>query len=149
MDPNSNRSAGHAEPCELCEHDGGSVLFRSATLRIVRVLDGRYPAYLRVIVGEHVREMTDLPAATQRDVLRAVLASERLLRRFTEDAKINIASIGNRTPHVHWHIVARHAEDAHFPEAIWGQALRNGKAMALPFEDAALATALAEELAER
>jgi diadenosine tetraphosphate (Ap4A) HIT family hydrolase len=24
------------------------------------------------------------------------------------------------TPHVHWHVIPRFADDAHFPEPVWG-----------------------------
>ncbi len=33
--------------------------------------------------------------------------------------KMNVASLGNMTPHVHWHIVPRFRDDRHFPHPIW------------------------------
>jgi len=33
--------------------------------------------------------------------------------------KMNLASLGNMTPHVHWHVVPRFADDRHFPNPIW------------------------------
>ena len=48
--------------CELCERDGGSVLWRDAFCRIVRVSTRDYPGYCRVILNRHASEMTDLGA---------------------------------------------------------------------------------------
>jgi diadenosine tetraphosphate (Ap4A) HIT family hydrolase len=37
---------------------------------------------------------------------------------------VNLASLGNVVPHLHWHVIARFADDKHFPQPIWGQAQR-------------------------
>jgi len=37
-----------------------------------------------------------------------------------------LASLGNKTPHIHWHIIPRFKEDAHFPNSHWGEKLRQG-----------------------
>jgi diadenosine tetraphosphate (Ap4A) HIT family hydrolase len=33
--------------------------------------------------------------------------------------KMNLASLGNMTPHVHWHVVPRFRDDRHYPNPIW------------------------------
>jgi diadenosine tetraphosphate (Ap4A) HIT family hydrolase len=38
--------------------------------------------------------------------------------------KVNVASLGNVVPHLHWHIIPRYADDAHFPAPVWAQAAR-------------------------
>jgi len=50
------------------------------------------------------------------------------LRNVLKPHKINLAEFGNMTPHLHWHVIARNLDDAHFPNSIWGarrQATRN------------------------
>ncbi|MGC4067861.1 MAG: hypothetical protein QM784_25055 [Polyangiaceae bacterium] len=69
--------------CELCRTPGGIELDSDDTLRIVRVPDPSFPAFLRVILQAHEREMTDLPESVALQVFRAVLACERVLRRST------------------------------------------------------------------
>jgi diadenosine tetraphosphate (Ap4A) HIT family hydrolase len=32
---------------------------------------------------------------------------------------MNIASLGNMTPHLHWHVIPRFHDDATFPKPIW------------------------------
>jgi diadenosine tetraphosphate (Ap4A) HIT family hydrolase len=40
--------------------------------------------------------------------------------------KINLASLGNVVPHLHWHVIPRFADDAHFPSPIWASPQRDG-----------------------
>jgi len=106
--------------CALCAEGGGELLFRNDLLRVVLVDDADYPGYVRVIVNAHVREMTDLAPADCRRLLDTVLAVEAAQREACAPHKVNLACFGNVTPHVHWHVIPRFADDAHFPEPIWG-----------------------------
>lgn len=113
--------SGLKENCELCRHDGGTVLWRSPTCRVIRVDDPHYPGFCRVIYQDHVREMTDLPEVEQQTLMRVVFAVERVVRKLVQPDKINLASFGNMVPHVHWHIIPRWTDDRHFPDPIWGK----------------------------
>ena len=106
--------------CVLCAGDGGEVLFRDGLLRVVLVDDADYPGFARVIANAHVREMTDIEPADRQRLLEAVVAVESAQREALAPYKINLASLGNVTPHVHWHVIPRFADDAHFPGPIWG-----------------------------
>jgi diadenosine tetraphosphate (Ap4A) HIT family hydrolase len=57
--------------------------------------------------------------------MRAVFAAEQALREVIAPAKINLASLGNRVPHLHWHVIARDAEDRYFPDSVWSAPGRN------------------------
>jgi diadenosine tetraphosphate (Ap4A) HIT family hydrolase len=63
--------------------------------------------------------MSDLDAAERAHCMRVVFALESVLRELLAPAKINLASLGNMTPHVHWHVIARFRDDAHFPQSVW------------------------------
>ncbi len=106
--------------CALCRDDGGDVLFRDDLLRVVLVDSTEYPGFVRVVVNAHAKEMTDLAPAARQQLLDAVFAIETALREVLAPEKINLASLGNQVPHVHWHVIARFADDTHFPEPIWG-----------------------------
>jgi len=105
--------------CELCERDGGSILWRDEFCRIVRVTSHEYPGYCRVILNRHASEMTDLDAGERERLMRTVFACEAALRELFRPDKINLASLGNQVPHLHWHVIARHTDDRNFPDAIW------------------------------
>lgn len=130
--------------CELCESDGGELLWRDRQCRVVLIADTGYPGYCRAVWNAHVAEMTDLAAAKRAHFMRVVFAVEAGLRALLHPDKVNLASLGNLTPHLHWHVIPRFRNDPHFPNPIWGARLR--EASAAPAEVAALRQALAEHL---
>lgn len=105
--------------CIFCREDGGDILWKDDTLRVVLADERDYPGFCRVIWNQHVAEFSDLADAERDRVMRAVNAVERAMRRVMNPAKINLASLGNQVPHVHWHVIPRFSNDAHFPLPIW------------------------------
>jgi diadenosine tetraphosphate (Ap4A) HIT family hydrolase len=112
-------------PCELCDAPGGELVWESAHWRVVLVDDADYPGFCRVIWNAHVREMTDLSAGQRAALMAAVFVVEQAAREVLAPDKINLASLGNQTPHLHWHVIPRWAADRHFPAPIWSPALRS------------------------
>lgn len=111
--------------CDLCKSDGGEVVWRSTCCRVVLVDDGRFPGYSRLIWNEHVKESSDLSPSDQNLVFRLLMAIEAALRKTVDPDKVNLASFGNMTPHLHWHVIPRWHDDSHFPQAIWAEAERD------------------------
>ncbi len=111
--------------CELCRESGGEILVQLAELRVVLVNDALYPGFCRVIWQEHVREMTDLTDNERSLFMAVVWQVEKAMRSVLRPLKINVASLGNLTPHLHWHLIARHETDAHFPQPVWGTQQRS------------------------
>jgi len=110
--------------CELCDHDGGEILWRDASCRVVYVDEPGYRGFCRVIWADHVKEMTDLPEDARAHLMGVVFAVEAVLRDVLRPHKLNLASLGNITPHLHWHVIPRFTDDPHFPNPIWGAQLR-------------------------
>ncbi|RJG04996.1 HIT family protein [Noviherbaspirillum cavernae] len=110
--------------CELCAQLGGEVVYRNDQYRVVLVDDAHYPGFCRVIWNGHAQEMTDLPAADRTVLMDAVWQVEDAVREIMHPDKINVASLGNMVPHVHWHVIPRFTSDAHFPNPIWGEVRR-------------------------
>jgi diadenosine tetraphosphate (Ap4A) HIT family hydrolase len=113
--------------CDLCERPGGQVLWESALCRVVLVPDADYPGYCRVVLNRHLPEMTDLPALERRQLMEVVFATERAVREVVAPDKINLASLGNMTPHLHWHVIPRRYLDQHFPGSIWSAPQRSAR----------------------
>jgi diadenosine tetraphosphate (Ap4A) HIT family hydrolase len=74
----------------------------------------------------------------------AVFAAEAALRELLRPDKVNLASLGNMTQHLHWHVIPRFADDRHFPQPIWAQPSR-----ARPSRGAPASAALADALRRR
>lgn len=117
-------AATEQSSCELCLGPGGLPVWRDAHWRVVRVDDAAFPAYYRVICNHHVAEFSDLLAPERQRCMQLVVAVERVLREHLAPTKLNLASLGNVTPHVHWHVIARFEWDSHYPQPVWGREQR-------------------------
>ena len=115
------------DACELCATPGGEVLWQDAFCRVVLVNDADYPGFCRVILQAHVKEMSDLSAVQQNRLMRVVFATEAVVRQVMKPDKINLASLGNLTPHLHWHVIPRFADDRHFPQPVWAVPQRDSR----------------------
>jgi len=114
--------------CEFCEGTGGAVLWQNAFCRVVLADEPGYPGFCRVILAEHVREMTDLQPAERARLVAVVFAVEEAVRATMRPDKVNLASLGNVVAHLHWHVIARFADDRHFPASVWSEPRRAGVA---------------------
>jgi len=134
--------------CELCNTDGGVLLWRDERLRVIRVDDADYPMFCRVVWNAHVKEITDLAEPQRQHLMGVVFALEQALRNLLNPAKINLASLGNQTPHLHWHVIPRFHDDRHFPHPVWAQAVQvDGQKQPPRVSDETLKEELAKVLA--
>ncbi|MDA8383823.1 MAG: HIT family protein, partial [Betaproteobacteria bacterium] len=104
-------NASCCEPaCPLCAATGESLLWSGRRARVVWVDDAAHPGYCRVVWTAHVKEMTDLTASEQAHLMALVFAVESAVRAAFQPDKINLASLGNLVPHLHWHVIPRYAD---------------------------------------
>ncbi len=133
--------------CELCDLAAPSV-WQNAKFAVILVDDAAYPGFCRVIWREHVREMSDLSHDDRLLLNDAVYRVEMAVREVMRPLKVNVASLGNVVPHLHWHVIPRYADDAHFPAPVWAQAARQTDAPILAARRAQLPD-LAAAIAKR
>lgn len=109
--------------CALCEQEGGIPVFRNEVLRVIRATGDEqsadHPAFYRVIWNAHVAEWTDLAPPDRSRIMQAVAKVETVLRQALQPTKVNLASLGNVVPHLHWHVIARFDWDARWPAPVW------------------------------
>lgn len=110
--------------CALCKTDGGRLIWRGAEFRLIRADDALLPVFYRVVWNAHVAEFSELSALQRLTCLDAVTLAEQLLRETLAPDKINLASLGNVVPHLHWHVIARWRWDAYWPQSAWSAAQR-------------------------
>ena len=115
--------------CELCESPGGEVLHQGTQFRVVLVDDDNYPGFCRVIWHDHVKEVTDLSELDRMLLMDVLWQVEHVVREVMQPEKINLASFGNMVPHLHWHVIPRYTDDAHFPAPVWAEAKRQPTAV--------------------
>jgi len=120
--------------CPLCFPVDETLLRSDDFCRVIWVGDADYPGFCRVMLNAHVREMTDLPPEQRQRLMAVVFAVEAAVREIVQPDKINLASLGNIVPHVHWHVIPRWENDVNFPDAIWAAPRRAASSRPLPDE---------------
>lgn len=111
--------------CPLCTTTGGELIWQNDFARVIMPEEAGYPGFCRVVLKQHVAEMTDLSANERTQLMDIVWAVERAVRTTLQPTKINLACLGNMVPHLHWHIIPRWSDDLHYPAPIWANAQRS------------------------
>jgi diadenosine tetraphosphate (Ap4A) HIT family hydrolase len=124
--------------CRLLAAPTEAVVWRDGRLAVVLVDEPGYPGFTRVVWSGHVKEMTDLAPQDRDHVMNTVWKVEQAIRDTMAPHKINVASFGNMTPHVHWHVIPRYTDDAHFPNPTWGAKQREASPESLAARSALL-----------
>lgn len=104
--------------------------------------DARFPWIVLLPRRAGARELEDLTAGERDILMDEILQAGGAVRAVAEAlgrpaAKLNVAQLGNVTPQLHVHVIARRPEDSAWPAPVWGFGV------AEPYATAAQATALA------
>lgn len=92
-----------------------------ALSRVLLMDDSRFPWLILVPRRPNCREIIDLSAGDRAVLVEEIAACSTALKRLTTPDKLNVGAIGNRVAQLHIHVVARFAEDAAWPEPVWGR----------------------------
>ena len=80
-----------------------------------------YPWFFLVPRVGGVSRIMDLKEGDQLQLMKELDWLQKVVwKAFTPD-QINVAAIGNKTPQLHVHIIARYVDDPAWPETVWGQ----------------------------
>lgn len=141
--------SGFVHGCHLCEGAGGRVVFENARFRVVQAEEEAFPAFYRLVWSDHVTEFSDLSREDRVLCMEAVTAVERALREQLAPTKVNLATLGNKVSHLHWHVIARFDWDSRFPAPVWATVRQDRDAdkeaeltLKLPALEAAIAAQL-------
>lgn len=120
-----------AADCPMCSSVTGRVVWHCATWRVVHAdssAEANFPAFYRLVSNAHYTEWSDLPEPLQHEGMTLLTRIEQVMRKHFAPHKVNLASLGNVVPHLHWHIIARHEWDTHFPAPVWAAPQREADA---------------------
>ena len=114
--------------CTLCKEDlkleEGQLIWRGDDCRIILVNDPDLPGFCRVIWNRHVPEMTDLTYGEREHLMTLVFAVEEAIRHVMHPDKVNLATLGNMVPHIHWHVIPRYKDDPFYPGSAWSKRMQ-------------------------
>ncbi len=123
MDPWQALSRGIDCPLCMPRRTVGESLFPvrqldSCTLYLVR--DQRYRGACRAIYDpRHVNRIDELSAREWQVLARDLWRAQRALMHTVQAEHINLASLGNEVPHLHWHLIPRYRSDGLWGAPIW------------------------------
>ncbi len=83
--------------------------------------DANYPWLVLVPRRPGLRELHDLAAADRAACMAEMERASRALQAATAAFKMNVAALGNVTPQLHIHVIARFPDDPAWPKPVWGQ----------------------------
>lgn len=82
--------------------------------------DQFFPGWTVLVLKRHATELYELTREERSQVIEEVTAMARVLAEEFHSVKINYGLLGNRLPHIHWHVIPRLADDPVPLEAVWG-----------------------------
>lgn len=110
--------------CAELKPEEGQLIWRGDDCRIIAVNDADLPGFCRVIWNQHASEMTDLTYSEREHLMNLVFVVEDTIRQVMKPTKVNLASLGNMVPHIHWHVIPRFTDDVFFPGSVWSSRIR-------------------------
>ncbi len=102
-------------------------------LPLCRVLlqdEKNYPWLFLVPRRHDVLRMMDLTSEDQLQLMREIELAQKILWEEFKPTQLNVAAIGNKTPQLHIHVIARFDDDPAWPNTVWDHPVR------VPYEPA-------------
>lgn len=91
-------------------------------LPLCRVLledDKNYPWIMLIPRRADKSRIMDLAAADQLLLLQELDLTQKILWNYYKPEQLNVAAIGNKTPQLHIHVIARNTQDPAWPGTVW------------------------------
>lgn len=99
-----------------------------ADFPLCRVLledEKHYPWLLIVPRRANCLRLIDLSLADQRQLMDELNFIQKMMWNEFNPSQLNVAAIGNKTPQLHIHVIARFADDPAWPHTVWDHPIRS------------------------
>jgi len=93
---------------------------RLALCRVGLMNDSTYPWLVLSPMLTGLRDFHDVPAEHHATLMAEIGRASRALQKAYTTDKINVAALGNVTPQLHIHVIARSAGDPAWAKPVWG-----------------------------
>lgn len=78
-----------------------------------------YPWLFLVPRRENISKIMDLDPCDQLQLMKEIDSAQKILWNTYQPLQVNVAAIGNKTPQLHVHVIARFANDPAWPGTVW------------------------------
>lgn len=82
--------------------------------------DMRFPWLILVPKRNHITEIYQLEPDEQQTLWQEISFVTQWAKEYFSADKMNVATMGNRVPQLHFHVVARKVTDVAWPAPVWG-----------------------------
>ncbi len=96
-------------------------------LPLCRVLledERHYPWMMLIPRRENINRIMDLTKEDQLQLLEELNWAQTILWNTFNPLQINVAALGNKTPQLHIHVIARQLNDPAWPRTVWDHPVR-------------------------
>jgi diadenosine tetraphosphate (Ap4A) HIT family hydrolase len=97
-------------------------------LTLCRVLledEKNYPWLFLVPRQANISRIIDLSSTDQLQLMKELDFVQRVMWEEFQPAQLNVAAIGNKTPQLHIHVIARYINDPAWPNTVWDHSIRS------------------------
>ena len=84
-----------------------------------------YPWLFLVPRHPNISRMMDLPLPDQLQLMKELDYVQKMMWEEFQPTQLNVAAIGNKTPQLHIHVIARYADDPAWPNTVWDHPVRS------------------------
>ena len=89
-------------------------------LSTIRLIDNsKFPWIILIPIRKNITDITDLSSKDQILLMKEIVHCSKLMKKIFKTKKLNIEKIGNITPQLHIHIIARSTMDSSWPLSVW------------------------------
>lgn len=111
---------------ELHPHLVKKIFISDLSLCRVLLEDERHYPWLFLIPRRgNVSRIMDLSSADQLQLISELDIVQKIMWEEFKPTQLNVAAIGNKTPQLHIHVIARYADDPAWPNTVWDHPARS------------------------
>ncbi len=78
-----------------------------------------FEGYTILVTKDHHKEMTDLNPEKVHLVFSDLMRAHKVIENLYQPLKMNLCSLGNVVPHIHWHLFPRYKSDPQHLDPVW------------------------------
>lgn len=95
-----------------------------ALCRILLEDEKHYPWLFLVPRRPNISRIMDLSSEDQLQLIKELDLVQQVMWEEFQPTQLNVAAIGNKTPQLHIHVIARYADDPAWPGTVWDHPIR-------------------------
>ena len=86
----------------------------------IRLQDNlKFPWLILIPKRKNITDMSELNSKDQILLMKEIIYVSKIVKKLFKTSKLNIEKIGNITPQLHIHIIARYKNDSSWPLSVW------------------------------